>query len=77
MASETGEQEGQDAEILSGRIDAGFLVEPTLSLGESKGLVRVVARVGDYFPRYQWGGIFATESYIKNKRDLLESLLDW
>jgi len=60
----------------SGRIDAGFLGEPTLSLGESKGLVRVVARVGDYFPRYQWGGIFATESYIKNKRDLLESLLD-
>lgn len=60
----------------SGRIDAGFLVEPMLSQGESNGLINVVARVGDYFPRYQWGGIFATESYIKNKRDLLGSLLN-
>jgi len=62
--------------FLSGRIDAGFLVEPMLSQGESNGLLRVVARVGDYFPRYQWGGIFATEAFIKNKRDLLESLLN-
>ena len=62
--------------FLSGRIDAGFLVEPMLSQGESNCLLRVVARVGDSFPRYQWGGIFATEAFIKNKRDLLESLLN-
>jgi ABC-type nitrate/sulfonate/bicarbonate transport system substrate-binding protein len=42
--------------FLSGKIDAGFLIEPTLSLGESQGRVRVVARVGDFFPRYQWAG---------------------
>jgi ABC-type nitrate/sulfonate/bicarbonate transport system substrate-binding protein len=62
--------------FMSGKIDAGFLIEPTLSLGESQGRVRVVARVGDFFPRYQWGGIFASESYIKNNRGLLESLMD-
>ena len=59
----------------SGRVDAAFLAEPILSLGENKGWVKILARVGDYFPRYQWGGIFASETYLGKKRGLLESLM--
>ena len=59
----------------TGRIDAGFLVEPSLSLAESKDYCRVLLRVGDYFPRYQWGGIFAGERFIRDHHVVLESLL--
>ena len=60
----------------SGRIDAGFMVEPALSSGESKGFFHVLARVGDFFPRYQWGGIFAADSWIQDHRDLLTALME-
>lgn len=60
----------------TGRIDAGFLVEPSLSLAESMGYCRVLLRVGDYFPRYQWGGIFASERFIRDHHPVLEGLLD-
>ena len=60
----------------SGRIDAGFMVEPALSYGESKGLFHVLARVGDFFPRYQWGGIFAADSWIRDNRDFLTALME-
>lgn len=60
----------------SGRIDAAFLVEPFLSLAESRGQVRIIARVGDNFPRYQWGGIFASEAYLEKRMDLLQALMD-
>jgi NitT/TauT family transport system substrate-binding protein len=63
------------AGFTSGRIDAGFMVEPALSSGESKGIFHVLARVGDFFPRYQWGGIFAADSWIQANRDLLAALL--
>ena len=60
----------------SGRIDAGFMVEPALSSGESKGIFHVLTRVGDFFPRYQWGGIFASDSWIRDNLDLLTALMD-
>jgi NitT/TauT family transport system substrate-binding protein len=59
----------------SGKIDAGFLVEPKLSLGESQGVVKVIARVGDDFPRYQWGGIFATDGFIRSNGDLITRIM--
>ena len=59
-----------------GRIDAGFMAEPALSSGESRGFFHVLARVGDSFPRYQWGGIFAADSWIQDKRDLLSALME-
>jgi NitT/TauT family transport system substrate-binding protein len=59
-----------------GRIDAGFMVEPALSSGESKGFFHVLARVGDFFPRYQWGGIFAADAWIQDNRDLLAALME-
>lgn len=63
------------AGFTSGRIDAGFVVEPSLSAGQSKGIFHVLARVGDFFPRYQWGGIFAADSWIHSHHDLLAALM--
>jgi ABC-type nitrate/sulfonate/bicarbonate transport system substrate-binding protein len=60
----------------SGRIDAGFMVEPALSSGENKRFFHMLARVGDFFPRYQWGGIFAADSWIQGNRDLLTALME-
>jgi ABC-type nitrate/sulfonate/bicarbonate transport system substrate-binding protein len=60
----------------SGKIDAGFLVEPKVTLGESMNLVKVLARVGDYFPRYQWVVIFARNDYIQKNADLIHRILD-
>jgi ABC-type nitrate/sulfonate/bicarbonate transport system substrate-binding protein len=67
---------GDPACFTAGRIDAGFMVEPALSSGECKGIFHVLARVGDYFPHYQWGGIFATDTWIDGNRDLLKALMD-
>jgi ABC-type nitrate/sulfonate/bicarbonate transport system substrate-binding protein len=66
---------GDSASFTSARIDAGFMVEPALSSGESKGIFNVLARVGDFFPRYQWGGIFAADSWILDNRNLLTALM--
>jgi NitT/TauT family transport system substrate-binding protein len=60
----------------SGKIDAGFLVEPKVTLGESMGLLKVLARVGDYFPRYQWCVIFASNDFIRKHADLTHRILD-
>lgn len=67
---------GDPACFTDGRIDAGFMVEPALSCGEIRGLFHVLARVGDSFPRYQWGGIFASDTWIRNHRDRLTALMD-
>ncbi|MDO9111946.1 MAG: ABC transporter substrate-binding protein [Desulfatirhabdiaceae bacterium] len=67
---------GDSVCFTGGRIDAGFMVEPALSSGESKGFFHVLARVGDFFPRYQWGGIFAADSWIQDNRDLLTALME-
>ena len=59
----------------SGLVDAAFLVEPYLSLAEDLGLARVLARVGDFFPRYQWGGIFSAAHLVDDYPDLLTALM--
>ena len=60
----------------SGRVDAGFLVEPYMSLGLSRGLVKVLASVKEFFPRYQWGVLFAAKKAIEKKNDLLRRALE-
>lgn len=71
-----GDDYGKLENFSCGKIDAGFLVEPRLSHGESIQQVKVVARVGDYLPRYQWGGIFASEEFIANHVDQIKALMD-
>ena len=60
----------------SGATDACFMVEPSLSLAESKGHCSILVRIGDLFPRYQWGGIFASDKFIQEHRSMLMSLMD-
>ncbi len=62
--------------IVSRQVDATFLVEPKVSLGESRGVLKVLARVGDYYPRYQWSVIFAREDFIKENEELVHKVLD-
>jgi NitT/TauT family transport system substrate-binding protein len=56
----------------SGKIDAGFLVEPFVALAESEGVVKMLATVKDYFPSYQWGIIFAHEKLLQNNLDIVQ-----
>ena len=66
---------GNPANFIDGRIDAGFMVEPALSAGESQGIFHVIARVGDFFPHYQWGGILASNDWIQHHRNILTALM--
>ena len=57
--------------FVSGKVDAGFLVEPFVAQGEDRGCVRVLATVKDYFPRYQWGIILAHTRLLEEKPALV------
>lgn len=59
-----------------GTTDACFMVEPSLSLAESRGYCKILVRIGDLFPRYQWGGIFAGDKFIRENRPMLMGLMD-
>ena len=60
----------------TGQIDAGFIGEPKVTQGEHLGLFKVLARVGDYFPKYQWGVIFARNDFIEKQPELLARILE-
>ena len=70
-----GESYGDLTVFTSGKVDAAFMVEPRVSEGEIKDLFRVIGRVGDYFPRYQWGVILASVSWLKGRRELIRQLM--
>ena len=61
--------------FVDGHVDAAFVVEPQLARGEHEGLLRIIDRVGDYFPHYQWGVILASEVWLQHHGDLLERLM--
>ena len=67
---------GDLASFSNGEVDAGFVVEPKVSLGESIGCLRVLARVGDYFPRYQWGVIVARNDFFENNIHIIKRIVD-
>ena len=60
----------------AGQIDAGFIGEPKVTEGEHLGLFKVLARVGDYFPKFQWGVIFARNDFIEKQPELLARILE-
>ena len=60
----------------AGQIDAGFIGEPMVTQGEHLGLFKVLARVGDYFPKFQWGVIFARNDFIEKQPELLARILE-
>jgi ABC-type nitrate/sulfonate/bicarbonate transport system substrate-binding protein len=55
----------------SGSVDAGFVPEPYIALGESRGLFKILASVKTYFPRYQWGIILAHDDVLTDSTDLV------
>jgi NitT/TauT family transport system substrate-binding protein len=62
--------------FVSGRVDAGFLVEPFVALGEDRGCVKVLATVKDYFPRYQWGIILAHTRLLEENPALVRRAME-
>ncbi len=70
-----GEDYGKLDLFIDGRVDAAFVVEPQLARGEEDGLVRVIDRVADYYPRYQWGIILASNAWLQHQGDLLARLM--
>lgn len=70
-----GEDYGKLDLFRDGRLDAAFVPEPHLSRGEHEGLLRVIDRVADHYPHYQWGIILASEAWLLHERDLLGRLM--
>jgi NitT/TauT family transport system substrate-binding protein len=70
-----GEDYGKLDLFVDGRMEAAFMVEPQLSRGEHEGLLRVIDRVADYYPHYQWGIILASETWLAHERSLLGRLM--
>ncbi len=70
-----GEDYGKLDLFVDGRVDAAFVAEPQLARGEHEGLLRVIDRVADYYPRYQWGIILASEAWLQDQGDLLDRLM--
>jgi ABC-type nitrate/sulfonate/bicarbonate transport system substrate-binding protein len=60
----------------SGRIEAGFVSEPYVALGEEQGLLKVLASVKTFFPRYQWGVFLARDAFIDENADLIHRALE-
>jgi NitT/TauT family transport system substrate-binding protein len=70
-----GEDYGKLDLFVDGRVDAAFVVEPQLARGEHEGLLRVIDRVAEYYPRYQWGIILASDAWLEHQGDLLARLM--
>ena len=62
--------------FLKDEIDAGFVTEPMVSLGEHQNVFRILARVGDYYPQYQWGVIFSSTQYLQTQPTLISQIMD-
>jgi len=58
-----------------GRVDAAFMIDPQLARGEHEGLLRIIDRVAEYYPRYQWGIILASDAWLQHQPDLLARLM--
>jgi ABC-type nitrate/sulfonate/bicarbonate transport system substrate-binding protein len=70
-----GEDYGKLDLFIDGHVDAAFMVEPQLTRGEHEGLMRVIDRVADYYPNYQWGIILASQAWLQHQEDLLGRLI--
>ena len=70
-----GEDYGKTELFADGRVDAAFMIDPQLAHGEHQGLLRVLDRVAEYYPRYQWGIILASQAWLQQEADLLARLM--
>jgi len=64
------------AEVLQeGRVDALFLVEPSLTKAEELGIAKVLLKASSVYPRFQWGALFASDCLREEGTDVLLRLL--
>ena len=70
-----GEDYGKLESFIDGRVDAAFMIEPQLARGEHEGLLRIIDRVAEYYPRYQWGIILASDVWLQHQPDLLARMM--
>jgi len=70
-----GRNYGNPGVFVDGRVDAAFVVEPQLTRGEHEGVLRIIDRVAEYYPRYQWGIILADERWLRHQADLAARLM--
>ncbi len=61
--------------LASGEVAAQLLVEPLVSLGELRGILRVVEPVSKALPRFQWGLLIARADFVTEHSDMLRRLL--
>lgn len=66
---------GKIERLASGELAAQLLVEPQVSLGELRGILRVVEPVSRAEPRFQWGLLVARTDFVAEQPDLLRRLL--
>ena len=57
-------------------VEAGFLVEPFVAVGERLGWIRILATVRDHYPSYQWGIILARSDALDRQRGLMQRAVD-
>ncbi len=70
------ESYGKLSPILERWVDAACYTEPTATLAEYAGTLHILARVGDYFPRYQWSILFAEDGFLSQEGELMRRLLE-
>jgi NitT/TauT family transport system substrate-binding protein len=63
--------------IAERRIDGALAIEPSMSVGEAKGLLRIWAAAYDepYLPIFQWTVLAASEPLVAERPELLRALL--
>jgi len=67
---------GNSDVLLDGTVDAAFLVEPTLSNAEDKGVAHVLQKASCIYPRFQWGGLVASNYFRHAAPDVLLRVME-
>lgn len=63
------------ASLEAGQVDATIIHEPFVSLAESKGTGRLLARGWDYLPTFHTGVLVASNAFINKHPDLVRRLI--
>lgn len=63
------------ASIESGQVDATIIHEPFVTLAETKGIAKLIAKGWDYLPTFHTGVLVASDKFIKDHPDLVKKLI--
>lgn len=62
--------------LRDGTVDAAFLVEPALSHAEDLGVAQVLKKASCLYPRFQWGGLLASDHFRQDAPDVLLRVME-